>query len=98
MSSPPNSLSHFQVRTVTFALPTELLRNICQESSLKLDSWFRQRSTFPGSLPPSIIDAKELNFRVRDGNGWGLLAITTGFALGGYTLKTKQCIPIIVSL
>ena len=40
---------------------------------------FRQLSTFPCSLPQSIIDVKELNFRVRDGNGWGLLAIVTGF-------------------
>ena len=39
---------------------------------------FRQRSTFPGSLPPSIIDAKELNFRVRHGYGWFLFAIITG--------------------
>ena len=43
------------------------------------DSWFRQLSPFPGSRPPSIIDVKELNFRVRDGNGWILFAIVTGF-------------------
>ena len=42
---------------------------------------FRQLSTFPGSRPPSIIDVKELNFRVRDGNGWILLAIVTGYPL-----------------
>ena len=41
-------------------------------------SSFRRRSIFPGSCPPSIVDAKELNFRVRDGNGWDLLAKTTG--------------------
>ena len=40
---------------------------------------FRQLLTFPGSHPPSIIDVKELNFRVRYGNGWILLAIITGF-------------------
>ena len=40
---------------------------------------FRQLTTFPGSRPPSIIVVKELNFRVRDGNGWVLLAIVTGF-------------------
>ena len=43
------------------------------------DCRFRQLSTFPGSLPPSIIDVKELNFRVRDGNGWVLFAFITGF-------------------
>ena len=39
---------------------------------------FRQRPTLPLSLPSSTIGAKELNFRVRDGNGCILLAITTG--------------------
>ena len=37
----------------------------------------RHRSIFPGSFPPSIFDADELNFRVRDGNGWTLIAIDT---------------------
>ena len=32
---------------------------------------------FPGSCPPSIFGASELNFRVRDGNGWTLTAIST---------------------
>ena len=53
---------------------------------------FRQLSTLPGSRPPSTIDVKELNFRVRHGNGWILLAIVTGFSflLKVCTLKTKQ--------
>ena len=42
----------------------------------------RQRPTFPGSFPPSIIGAKELNFCVRDGNRCGLFAIVTGFFEG----------------
>ena len=42
----------------------------------------RQRPTFPGSFPPSIIGAKELNFCVRDGNRCGLFAIVTGFIEG----------------
>ncbi len=36
-----------------------------------------RRLTFPGSYPPSIISAEELNFRVRDGNGCVLFAIAT---------------------
>ena len=32
---------------------------------------------FPGSCPPSIFSASELNFRVRNGNGWTLTAINT---------------------
>ena len=32
---------------------------------------------FPGSHPPSIVGACELNFCVRDGNRWTLIAINT---------------------
>ena len=42
------------------------------------NQFIRQRPTFPGSYPPSIISAKELNFRVRDGNGCVLFAIAAG--------------------
>ena len=38
---------------------------------------FRQRPTLPPSFPGSTIGAKELNFRVRDGNGCFLFAIAT---------------------
>ena len=34
---------------------------------------------FPGSRPPSIVGANELNFCVRDGNRWTLIAINTNF-------------------
>ena len=57
---------------------------------------FRQLSTFPGSLPPSIIDVKELNFRVRDGNGWFLLAIVTGFSLEVVPSKLNNVLSLIV--
>ena len=46
------------------------------DSGLSRD--FRRRPTLPHSLPCSTIGAEELNFRVRDGNGCVLLAITTG--------------------
>ena len=38
----------------------------------------RRRPIFPGGCPPSIFGAGELNFRVRDGNGWNLSASVTG--------------------
>ncbi len=38
---------------------------------------FRQRPTLPHSHPCSTIGAGELNFRVRDGNGWVLSAKVT---------------------
>ena len=37
----------------------------------------RRRPTFPGSHPPSIISAEELNFCVRYGNRCDLFAIVT---------------------
>ena len=36
-----------------------------------------QRPILPGSFPPSIFGTGELNFRVRDGNGWDLTVINT---------------------
>jgi hypothetical protein len=38
---------------------------------------FRRRPTLPPGCPSSTIGAKELNFRVRYGNGCDLFAITT---------------------
>ena len=37
------------------------------------------RPIFPGSHPPSILGASELNYRVRNGNGWDLAAISTAY-------------------
>ena len=34
---------------------------------------------FPGSCPPSIFGTNELNYRVRDGNGWTLIVINTDY-------------------
>ena len=34
---------------------------------------------FPGRLQPSIVGRSELNFRVRNGNGWTLALINTDF-------------------
>ena len=36
---------------------------------------------FPGRLQPSIVGRSELNFRVRDGNGWTLALINTNYFL-----------------
>jgi hypothetical protein len=38
----------------------------------------RRRPTLPRDCPRSTIGAEELNDRVRDGNGCGLLAVATG--------------------
>ena len=54
----------------------ELLRNIGKAFAFPIG--IRQRSTLPGRLQPSTIDAEGLNFCVRDGNRWNPFAIVTG--------------------
>ena len=41
----------------------------------------RQCPIFPGSRPPGIVGAEELNYCVRDGNRCDLFAIITGLNL-----------------
>ena len=49
----------------------------------------QRRPTLTGGDPPTTIGAKELNCRVRDGNGCGLFAIVTGLVfLSACALKT----------
>ena len=43
---------------------------------------------FPGRLQPSIVGRSELNFRVRDGNGWTLALISTNLLF--FEKKSKQ--------
>ena len=43
---------------------------------------------FPGRLQPSIVGRSELNFRVRDGNGWTLALISTNYLC--YPVSRKQ--------
>ena len=57
--------------SVNSRLPAELLR--------QLNKKCRRRLIFPGGCPPSIFSTEELNYRVRDGNGWTLFAIDTDF-------------------
>ena len=45
-------------------------------------------ANFPVRLQTSIFGAGELNFRVRDGNGWTLTAINTN--LLSFEKKSKQ--------
>ena len=41
---------------------------------------------FPGRLQPSIVGRSELNFRVRDGNGWTLALISTNLSAQQYSV------------
>ena len=38
-----------------------------------------RRPIFPGGFPPSIFGTSELNFRVRNGNGWTLTVNNTNY-------------------
>ena len=44
---------------------------------------------FPGRLQPSIVSRSELNFRVRDGNGWTLALISTNYSIKGLHLQNR---------
>ena len=45
---------------------------------------------FPARLQASIVGASELNFRVRDGNGWTLTAIKTNLLFLERKSKQKE--------
>ena len=56
---------------------------------------------FPGSHPPSIVGANELNFCVRDGNRWTLIAINTnsyGWVLPIFYIKVLSDSNILYTL
>ena len=59
------------------------------EQSKKKTAHFRVRYVlalpiFPGSRPPSIVGANELNFCVRYGNRWTLIAINTNYIIKSF--------------
>ena len=49
----------------------------CSTDWAKEEYICRRRLIFPGGCPPSIFSTDELNYRVRDGNGWTLIVIDT---------------------
>ena len=44
-------------------------------------------SIFPGRRQPSIVDRNELNYRVRNGNGWTLILISTNSMSSSFAWK-----------
>ena len=52
---------------------------------------------FPGRHQPSIVGRDELNYRVRNGNGWTLALISTNYSFGlpeehtDYNVFTAHC-------
>ena len=53
---------------------------------------------FPGRLQPSIVGRSELNFRVRDGNGWTLTLISTNWCLLHLQNRTMYLLDFLVRL
>ena len=50
---------------------------------------------FPGRRQPSIVGRNELNYRVRNGNGWTLDLISTNYLSIGFTRRTNHIIATI---
>ena len=50
-------------------------------SDMKLATTKSALLIFPAGCPASIFSANELNYRVRDGNGWTLKVINTDYAV-----------------
>ena len=52
------------------------------------DNLCRRRLIFPGGCPPSIVSTSELNYRVRNGNGWTLIVIGTDSIFNAFNVKS----------
>ena len=63
--------------------PTGKEKDNKKENHLLFSRWFIMSASpiFPGGCPPSIFGTDELNYRVRDGNGWTLSVIDTDYAV-----------------
>ena len=58
-------------------VPLPLYINHQKRTSSRMSFFMLALPIFPGRLQPSIVGRSELNFRVRDGNGWTLSIIST---------------------
>ena len=54
---------------------------IQKERSAKTDRSVLALPIFPGRCQPSIVGRNELNYRVRNGNGWTLVLISTNYVI-----------------
>ena len=69
--------------------PKAKIANAKKEDSQKTVLCVLALPIFPVRLQTSIVGRIELNFRVRDGNGWTLDLINTNY-IQDHTLKTEQ--------
>jgi hypothetical protein len=81
-------IHHFSISSVFAILPhterkflfkkvtKKRLTQVCESQMLALP-------IFPGRHQPSIVGRNELNYRVRNGNGWTLILISTNYMSSG---------------
>ena len=71
----------------------------CKKTATLLGDCFEcwRKPIFPGRCQPSIFGVGELNFRVRDGNGWTLAAINTNYSFFAASLDSLIIIPHLFS-
>ena len=67
------------MRSIFWAPPCGPTGKIKKKKPPTKSKWFIMSALpiFPGGCPPSIFGTFELNYRVRDGNGWTLKVINT---------------------
>ena len=77
--APPVGLEPTTPRLTAACSTIELRRNI-QNSDLNNQNFVLALPIFPGRRQPSIVGRNELNYRVRNGNGWTLILISTNYS------------------
>ena len=84
----------FRYDKLSFALPTELRRQIWQTGKSR-NCFFRShimsaKPILPGRRQPSIVGEDELNFCVRHGNRWDLISIITDCEAAASKLNNEE--------
>ena len=78
--APPVGLEPTTPRLTAACSTIELRRNISGPNSVELRPVLAL-PIFPGRRQPSIVGRNELNYRVRNGNGWTLILINTNYLI-----------------
>ncbi len=76
--APPVGLEPTTPRLTAACSTIELRRNIAGPNSIESGPVLAP-PILPGRRQPSIVGRDELNYRVRNGNGWALILISTNF-------------------
>ena len=86
--APPVGLEPTTLR-LTAACSTDWAKEECYYRPVLVGgNLCRRRLIFPGGCPPSIVSTSELNYRVRNGNGWTLIVIGTDSIFNAFNVKS----------